>query len=370
MKILQVLNFSSEDARYGGPQRVCESQIASLRSYGEKVELLSLTTKESSIASDGRNMFEARRFFGKASFGSLWSIRAINFAFRNIKSYDIVHLHISRDFITLPTAIFCVWRKVPLVLQPHGMLQDHSGFRRKIFDLMLKVVFQRASKILVLTEEEKRDIEIHYKPNAQTVQKIYNGSNLKNLEHQDVQIPRRDTILFASRLDPRKRATEFIDAAILLKDKHPTWRFALAGSDAGSLSAVLSKLEEAASERILYLGSLEKPELRALFDRTLILAHPALWDVFPMIMVEAACAGVPVVAVEGYEISDWFYANGAAELSDGTVASLAESIEVAALNFPLLTKSTYKFASRHLDENVIAKQLSKLYKSILEAQRG
>jgi glycosyltransferase involved in cell wall biosynthesis len=361
LRVLQVLNFTSKDGRYGGPQKVAESQIECLNRSGISTALLSLTSSKirNDLGEDA--LFEARRLFGKDNFGLLWSFHSLVYAFRNVKKFDIVHIHISRDFITLPTALICVLKGTTFVLQPHGMLQDHSGLAKKTYDVLLRYIFRKAYKTLVLSDQEKDDIQRNYGIRSDSIQKILNGSKLKKVDQDSTQ--QRQTVLFASRLDPRKRPLDFIDAALLLVETQPSLQFALAGSNAGSLDEVVTRLELENNNRITYLGSLDKGALSKLLDKTLVLVHPAHWDVFPMIMVEAACAGVPVVAVKGYEVSEWFSTNGAALLSEGTIDSLAQAISAAVKNFDSLTVSTHEFAAKFLDERVVTQELIGIYES-------
>jgi hypothetical protein len=84
-----------------------------------------------------------------------------------------------------------------------------------------------------------------------------------------------------------------------------------------------------------------------------------------MIMVEAACRSVPVIAVGGYETSDWFAKNGAAELSNGDGEDLVRCLRLIASRLDGYQSSTAQFAQEHLDEKAVAKKLEKCYHAIL-----
>ena len=45
-----------------------------------------------------------------------------------MRDYDVVHVHVARDFVTLPAATIARRAGVPYVLQPHGMIDpsDHA----------------------------------------------------------------------------------------------------------------------------------------------------------------------------------------------------------------------------------------------------
>ena len=227
----------------------------------------------------------------------------------------------------------------------------------------------KAAVVFCLTEEEKIDLEDYFGSPKAKLMKIPNGSPLRFERNQSKRVDTiRNSVLFASRLDPRKKPLEFIAAAKKLALKYPTLEFLLAGSDAGALSEVQAELARVNNPRIRYLGALSKEELLETLDRSQVLVHPTEWDVFPMIMVESVCSGVPVVSLAGYEVSEWFAKHNATTLATSDLDSLASAIEDVLENFLEKQRFAEAFASQYLDEEVIANTLISRYQAVLEGQ--
>jgi glycosyltransferase involved in cell wall biosynthesis len=95
-----------------------------------------------------------------------------------------------------------------------------------------------------------------------------------------------------ARLHPLKH----LDAAIRLLPHDPSWRLALAGqgADEARLRALAADL--GCGERVHFLGELSQREIGTVLRALDVFAFPSLAESFGLAAVEAAQAGVPVVA--------------------------------------------------------------------------
>jgi glycosyltransferase involved in cell wall biosynthesis len=132
-------------------------------------------------------------------------------------------------------------------------------------------------------------------------------------------------VLSVGRMDPVKRQDLAIDAFVRVARRYPTARLVLVGGESFSTSAGglggpkgttwRAKLEARVHEhhlgsRVVFAGNLPDEELRAMYDLADVFVHPAPWEGFGLVIVEAWMHGVPVVVSRGA---------GAAELVDDGV---------------------------------------------------
>ncbi len=365
MNVLQVLNYSSSDGRYGGPQKVAESLSRGLLASGVSSKILALTNQNPGV--DGVSvLFRARKLMGMDVIPLMYSASAIFWLRKNIRNFDVAHIHLSRDLFTNAIGLYCLSRSKPFVVQTHGMLLGERSLLKKLWDrLIVRRLLASAKQIFYLTEEEKKGLQQNFHLDSEKLIKLVNGSSLVPGSATFSGLAKRKVVLYASRLDPRKRPLTFIEMAELASNEFPHLEFQIAGADSGSLHEVLAAIKELGNPRVEYLGSLTSDEIQSKLDESICVVLPALWDVFPMIMVEAACRSVPVIAVGGYETSDWFAKNGAAELSNGDGEDLVRCLRLIASRLDGYQSSTAQFAQEHLDEKAVAKKLEKCYHAIL-----
>lgn len=136
--------------------------------------------------------------------------------------------------------------------------------------------------------------------------------------------PRVRTLLFASRLTPRKGLRSLLGAlALLAPPERP--RLVVAGSgDAEERDA------QAQAERddvvVTWRGHLTAPELRAAIDDADAVAMPSLWpEPFGLVGIEAQARGRPAVAYRVGGIGDWIGGAGIA-VRRGDERALASAI--------------------------------------------
>ena len=356
----------SRDCRYGGPQRVAESHKHGLTGLPVRVTFLAITDPLETSRDEELKLFKSITNLKKRKFANQFSPALWAWFFGHRKQFDLVHLHFSRDLVTTPIALMCLLFKQRYVIQPHGMLQGPRGKLKTTWDAFItKPILQNASRVFFLTQEEREHLRNVFGVLDLRLERLVNGSEVLPLSRAVSANPLRNVILYASRLDQRKRPLAFADLARIRAVSRPDLEFLMVGSDSGALNETLNKIEAADLPSLKYLGAVNETEIRLLLDRCIALVQPALWDVFPMIMVEAACRGIPVVSVEGYEVSDWFGMNSASIVSDGTPEGMDASLSIILSNFEALQLESHSFASTYLDQKLIGKQLEETYKKVL-----
>lgn len=144
-------------------------------------------------------------------------------------------------------------------------------------------------------------------------------------------VPVRDeaavpTLLFMSNVIGFKGAGDLLDACRLLADRGVAFHCRFAGSisprfPAASLETMVQ--EHGLAERVSFSGALYGEDKKEAYRQADVFVHPTREDCFPLVILEAMSAGLPVVASEEGGIPD--------EVVDGTTGLLCRKGDAASL---------------------------------------
>jgi phosphatidylinositol alpha-1,6-mannosyltransferase len=112
------------------------------------------------------------------------------------------------------------------------------------------------------------------------------------------------TVLSVGRLVPRKGFDRTVEAIALLRERFPEVRYEIVGEGPDRKRLAALALSFGVAERVCFLGALDDAALRTAYERAWCFAMPARaegGDVegFGIVYLEAAMAGLPVVAGRG-----------------------------------------------------------------------
>ena len=328
LKIAHVVSYLSPDGSFGGPTRVALAQAATLAQRGHDVTVFAASPPAlaGSTQREGFRLrtFAARRLapFGWGGFASLSSAPLAAALIREAGAFDVAHVHLARDLVTLPGALAIRRAGTPYVLQPHGMIDPSKRALVGPLDAVAtRPVLRDAASVLALTEVEMAAIA-QVEPKAR-LSRIMNGIPESELPpYHD----REDIVLFLARLHRRKRPVEFVRMAELLSDLDNV-QFILAGPDEGEAAAVREAIAASGlSGRVQWVGSVTPEETDSWFRRARAYVLPSVDEVFPMTILEAMRMGAPVVTTTSLGIADWCIAYGAAAVTDGSAVQLAGEV--------------------------------------------
>ncbi len=228
MRMMQIVTLVSPDGAYGGPVRVALNQCTALRELGHDAQIAASSSGYDSTPhqADGvpMHLFPSHQVIPATGFAGLASPRLLNWARRHLHEFDVVHIHLARDLVTLPLARLAQLAGLPVVLQTHGMIDASSKLLARPLDRLLTVpALRRSQNIFYLTDTEARalrDLGGHDLP----LTPLPNGVPLAD-------VPRVSDgpleVLYAARLHERKRPLLFAKAAVQLHRVHPNVRFTL-----------------------------------------------------------------------------------------------------------------------------------------------
>jgi glycosyltransferase involved in cell wall biosynthesis len=226
---------------------------------------------------------------------------------KHVRDFDIVHVHMSRDLVTMPAALIARMRGVPYVLQTHGMIDASSRRSAKLLDaLATRRIISRARRVFVLTSREKDDIGSLMGKRPFVCELLQNGIEVIGEPSAWPVAADVPEALFCSRLHARKRPRAFVQAALDLLSDGIKARFVLAGPDEGELLALDDMLEHAGRpEGIVVEPAIEPADVDARLARCSFMVLPSVDEPFPMIVLESLAAGRAVVITASCGLADF-----------------------------------------------------------------
>lgn len=365
MKIAHVVTYVSPDGAFGGPVRVALGQAAALAERGHDVTVYAAAPPAlagtSSVDGYTLKTFPARRLAPGKGFAAMAAPQLTRALRADAATFDIAHVHLARDLVTLPAARQFKLARVPYVAQPHGMIDASDNPLAKPLDtIATRPLLRGARMILTLTDREVHDITA-IEPSARTAP-ISNGIRIDELVPYE---GRENTVLFLARLHPRKRPLAFVEMAKGLKDTLPTTRFVLAGPDEGEGAAVRAAIADATmGNRLEWIGAVSPENTEALLASARAYVLPAFGEVFPMTILESLRVGTPVVTTDSLGIAGECERFGAALITDGSPGELAKAVTrvlVADAEPSRLRAGGQSFLREKLDIARVAETLEALY---------
>lgn len=301
LRILHCVTLVSPDGAYGGPLRVAVNQASELAARGHQVVVAAscrgFSTPPADVSGVPLQLFPARRVLPKTGFAGLCSPSMLAWIRRTAASFDIVHIHLARDLVTLPAARIVSGRGVPFVAQTHGMIDPSSNVLAKPLDAVwTRRTLKEAAQLLYLTSAERdslrdvggADLQLHQLRNG--VPQGEPGSRL----FDDSSEPE---VLFVARMHERKRPMMFIEAARTLLGRGVRARFTMIGADEGMGTSIKDALaRDSCGDRIRWIGAIPPDQVAQYLTRGSLLVNTTENEPYAMSILEALSFGLPVVA--------------------------------------------------------------------------
>ena len=342
MKILQVVAHIDSYASYGGPGVVATNQAKALANQGHDVTLISTSVPDEVGQCEHPGIHATGRVTGirfrscrigknvRSGFAAILAPEMLRWAWRNLPEYDLVHVHMARDALTTPIAILGVIRRTRIVIQTHGMIRADGRLVTKAYDRILTArVSRNATKFIALDNQEKRQLEFELGVKSDDISILPNGISVPNDEFTPE--PRRETtvrVLFLARLNPRKRAPLFIEAAKLVARQSPV-HFELVGEDQGDGDLVRAMIKHyRADVNVSWSGPATREMAWKKLQSCDVYVLPSVNEPFPMSVLEAMVVGKPVIVSKSCGLADLVESQHAGYVvRDDDVKHLSESMQ-------------------------------------------
>jgi len=228
---------------------------------------------------------------------------------RLVGDADIIHGNGMWEYTNWCTGSEAIRQNKPYIISFHGSImyfQKNWGLRHKIFWKCLGGRYVRNAACLhACTEEELSSIRSARLSNPVAV--VPNGVEIWSAlsrEKANELIPEfagKKSLLFLSRIHPRKGIFDLVNAWCLLENLPEHWQLLIAGPGQPEHVAELRRLikSQKRDSRVLYLGPLFNERRIAAYQSCDVFVCPSYSENFGVVVGEALVNGRPVIATHG-----------------------------------------------------------------------
>jgi glycosyltransferase involved in cell wall biosynthesis len=336
MKILHVIECF--DRECGGPPPVVDGMCEALRQRGHEVTLFAPKSADPYVTPD--SVSYRLRLFDVAFRPFAISFSMMN-ALRDIKAFDLVHIHMVFRFPQAAAAHFARKFNVPYCIQPHGALVDYvynnpkRRFSRHLFARTVEArnIAGSAAMIFTATNELENARKIGFTPPRSFIVPV--GINAADLE-KDIDcgpflkkygLEGREVLLWMGRLTAKKALDVVIGAFNRISLRRPEATLVLVGPDNEGLGPTVRRwVQEAGLEnRVIFTGMLKGDEKHQAFRAASVFIFPSYAENFGVVMLEAMAAGCPLIISRGIDVWQEIEATGAAFVVNSDVTEVADA---------------------------------------------
>ena len=307
MNVLHVI--PSLDPRSGGPVKAVQGLSEKLAERGIGITVFATKNggKESQIKLSSTIKSEVFSSFGPRNFA--FSPAFKNAVQKQIKNFDLVHIHTLWSFPGWVASHYCQKRGVPYVVRPCGMLASpclaYGTLQKKVYSTLIeRKNLNRAGAIHFTTQEEKNQSEAFGLTSKTAV--IPLGLNLADYSNLPLRGEFRKThphlqnkkiILFLGRMTVRKGLDLMIQVFAEVLKKNKDAHLVIAGPDDEGYGKELKRWiqHQGIEPHITLTGFLEGRQKLALLRDADVFCLPSYHENFGIAVIEAMAAGLPVV---------------------------------------------------------------------------
>jgi glycosyltransferase involved in cell wall biosynthesis len=177
------------------------------------------------------------------------------------------------------------------------------------------------------------------------------------------------TILFLSRLDPKKNVEGLLEAFSILKRERPNLMLTIAGDGSLLYTDRLKRLADklGVSTSVNWLGHIDGRRKAEQLSGAAVFVLPSFSENFGIAVVEALACGLPCVVSAGVAISSAIERVGAGVVTGTDAASIAAGIRRAlceARVYQTMSRAAYELAAQEFSSESMGARLLELYTCI------
>jgi glycosyltransferase involved in cell wall biosynthesis len=233
-----------------------------------------------------------------------------NLFFKSIKrDVDIVHLHFSTPPGDLAGLFYAMVKRKPLIVTYHGDAPENFGnLIRRVLMYLFNRLFVNSilstAKFIITPSEYYINQSRFLRKHKSKIVSIPNGINPDEMNipftkeecKKKLSFAANDVIiLFVGALMESKKPDLLMESLPVIIEKNPNVRLVVAGE--GSMRKELGQLANklGISDKVRFPGSVVGGLKATYFKAADVFAFPSVMEVFPLVLLEASAAGLPMV---------------------------------------------------------------------------
>lgn len=263
--------------------------------------------------------------------------------FELLGTNDVIHNHGLWSFINVTLGMLPRRGKTKIVVSPHGTLSawslNNKKLKKKIFWPLQKLLLSRADLIHVTSDEEFHEVRSLGFTNPIAV--IANGVNDDGARRDATRSERR-SVLFLSRIHPKKGLENLISAWAAVENENSDWDLVIAGVGESSYTNSLSKMvADMKLEHVQFPGPIYGLEKIDAYKNADLFILPTYSENFGMVIAEALMSECPAIVGKGAPWSQ-LESNGCGWWISNDVETITKTLQEAMLLDDLQRKSMGK----------------------------
>jgi glycosyltransferase involved in cell wall biosynthesis len=268
--------------------------------------------------------FPVRRAVPGTGFAGLASPGLLRWLRGNLGGADLLHVHLTRDLLTLPAAAMARRRGIPYVVQPHGQVDPSSHPLARLIDrVATRSVLRDAAAVLTLTPEEERGL---HALDAGPLRLHHLGNGVPVAPDSPMPTGRPE-VLFLGRLAPRKRPVLFAQMAADLLSAGVDASFALVGPDEGEGPGVQAVVDRVGDpQRLRWEGPADPRATSARLAKATLVVLPSVDEPYPMSVLESLAVGRAVVVTDTCGLAPMVREEGCGRVVDASPEALEAAV--------------------------------------------
>ncbi|MDI9596980.1 MAG: glycosyltransferase family 4 protein, partial [Atribacterota bacterium] len=295
------------------------------------------------------------------------SLMLLFLSFRLIKrlSPDVVHSH-SAD-LGFIISFACRLYRIPMINQCHGVSFPYKqipAVKRIVEVLCLK--YSGFNKIVTVDENS---LSAFKKLRINNVCYMDNGVDLEKFKQINKKRNEQIIFLFVGRLEKQKGLNYLIKALNILKKEYSQFMVWIIGrgSEEDNLKRLVKKYD--LQSYIKFLGNKSNEEISSYYLNSDVFILPSIWEGFPLTLLEAWAAGLPVIISDVGNVSEicWDGEN-ALIVPPGNSRKITEAMKLLINNESLrekLGENGKKLVAKKYSWEKISKEFETIYKDLL-----
>ena len=284
---------------------------------------------------------------------------------------DVIHAHAFGRFPLVAGRLARALRGIPLVVTPHSDPGSGTPLARVWSRSVAQATVRGADRTIALSRLEAEWLA-HLGVRSERIRVIPPGIDLPEFTRLPPHRggPEGPVILFVGRLDPAQKGLAPLLHAMARLPRSLGARLRVVGEDWGGLAAGLTLARQLGIlDRTVFLGAIPRADLLGEYASADVFALPSLFDSFPVVVLEAMAAGLPVVATRVGGVPE-MVAEGRSGLlvSPGDPAALSDAIRYV-LSDPALRArwgAEGRVRAARFDWTALAPELVRLFSEIID----